>query len=71
VFVIDCGVTQSHLNKVEFIESLIFSRIIKDLISDEEYANFQTELAQYPEKGGPMAECGGIRKNSHCFAGQG
>jgi hypothetical protein len=56
VFVIDCGVTKSHLNKVEFIESLIFSRIIKDLISDEEYANFQTELAQYPEKGGPMAE---------------
>lgn len=71
MFVIDCGVTQSHLNKVEFIESLIFSRIIKDLISDEDYANFQTELAQYPEKGGPMAECGGIRKTRIALPGKG
>jgi hypothetical protein len=45
--------------------------IIKDLISDEEYANFQTELAQYPEKGGPMAECGGIRKTRIALPGKG
>ena len=47
---------------MEFIESLTFTRIITELVSDDDYAEFQSELAKHPERGGPMAECGGIEK---------
>jgi hypothetical protein len=56
---------------VEFIESLTFTRIITELVSDDDYANFQSELAKHPERGGPMAECAGIRKTRIALQGKG
>ena len=63
--------TELHPEGVEFIESLAFSRIITDLVSDEAYAEFQSDLAKHPEQGGPMAGCGGIRKARLALPGKG
>ena len=45
-----------------FIETATFTRLITGLVSDDEYAAFQQELASNPEKSGPMSGCGGVRK---------
>lgn len=45
-----------------FVETATFTRLVTDLVDDDEYANFQQELAANPEKGGPMSGCGGVRK---------
>ena len=54
-----------------FIETSTFTRLIADLVDDEDYANFQTELAANPEKGGPMSGCGGVRKVRMALPGKG
>jgi hypothetical protein len=45
-----------------FIETATFTRLITGLVSDDEYAAFQQELASHPEKSGPMSGCRGVRK---------
>ncbi len=54
-----------------FIETSTFTRLIADLVDDEDYANFQKELAANPEKGGPMSGCGGVRKVRLALPGKG
>ena len=45
-----------------FIETPIFTDSIKEIISDEEYRQFQLELAEQPDKGDVIQGTGGIRK---------
>jgi hypothetical protein len=45
-----------------FIETSIFTKQIKSLISDEEYREFQEELLLQPDKGALIKNGGGIRK---------
>jgi hypothetical protein len=45
-----------------FVETRKFTDRITDLVHDEEYAEFQEELAKNPEKAGPISGCGGVRK---------
>lgn len=64
--------TLSHLESVlKFVETPTFTRLITALVDDEDYANFQTELAEDPEKGGPMSGCGGVRKVRLALPGKG
>lgn len=64
--------TLSHLGLVlTFIETSTFTRLITELVDDVDYANFQTELATNPEKGGPMSGCGGVRKLRMALPGKG
>ena len=64
--------TESHLKAVlTFIETPTFTRLITELVSDDDYAAFQNELAKQPEKGGPMAGCGGVRKVRMAARGKG
>ena len=56
---------------MRFIETTTFTRLITDLVDDDDYANFQQELSQYPEKGGPMSGCGGVRKVRLALPGKG
>lgn len=42
--------------------STVFTEQITDLVSDEEYADFQAALAENPEAGSIMSGCGGVRK---------
>jgi len=54
-----------------FIETKIFSKRIAELVSDEQLAEFQAELAQNPEKGPPIQGTGGLRKVRWGLEGKG
>lgn len=54
-----------------FIETATFTRLITALVDDEDYAEFQRQLAANPEKGGPMSGCGGVRKARLALPGKG
>jgi hypothetical protein len=59
----DKGVTLSHSSKwLTFIETPTFTRLIGDVIGDDEYADFQRELARNPKQGDLLEGCGGVRK---------
>lgn len=45
-----------------FIETSIFTKQIKELISDDEYRELQQELLVQPDKGDLIKNGGGIRK---------
>lgn len=45
-----------------FIETPIFTRSLIDLLSDEEYAEFQKYLAHHPLSGDVIQNTGGLRK---------
>lgn len=54
-----------------FVETPTFTRLITELVSDDLYAAFQHELAQQPDRGGPMSGCGGVRKARMALPGRG
>lgn len=45
-----------------FIETRIFTRLVSDYLTDEEYKDFQLYLAENPEAGDIMQRTGGLRK---------
>ena len=47
---------------MEFVETPIFTKVISELISDEEYYSFQKYLAENPESGDIIKGGSGIRK---------
>jgi mRNA-degrading endonuclease RelE of RelBE toxin-antitoxin system len=47
---------------VELIETPTFTRQIKDLLTDDDYGEFQSRLAANPELGARIKGSGGIRK---------
>ncbi|HEV1288156.1 MAG TPA: type II toxin-antitoxin system RelE/ParE family toxin [Bryobacteraceae bacterium] len=50
------------MQKVELVETSIFTRQIADLLSDDEYREFQFRLAANPQLGALIRGGGGIRK---------
>ncbi|NDL64847.1 type II toxin-antitoxin system RelE/ParE family toxin [Acerihabitans arboris] len=54
-----------------FIESDIFTEDVKELLTDDEYREFQTYLAANPDKGDVIQETGGLRKIRWSAAGKG
>lgn len=44
------------------IETSVFTRIIKNLLSDDEYHNFLEALINRPEMGDLIRDAGGLRK---------
>ena len=51
-----------HDDMITFIESPLFTKQVYDYLSDEEYAAFQTFLANSPDAGNIVKGSGGIRK---------
>ena len=45
-----------------FIESAVFTRHVRELLTDEEYAGLQWHLALYPKEGEVIQNTGGLRK---------
>src|SRR5690606_24910282 len=45
-----------------FIETPIFTKRLRDLLSDDSYAEFQRQLADRPDMGDVIEGTGGIRK---------
>ena len=59
----DKGVTPSHsTGLLTFVESTIFTRLVADVVSDDDYAEFQRELSRHPDQGDLLEGCGGVRK---------
>lgn len=56
---------------MEFIETTIFTKLIYDYLSDEEYLALQWELALHPEMGAVIPESRGLRKFRWSGKGQG
>lgn len=54
-----------------FIETPIFTKRLKELLSDDLYADFQRKLAEHPEMGDLIEGTGGLRKVRVPVAGRG
>lgn len=54
-----------------FIETKLFSRLVADHLTDEEYANLQNALIKDPEAGDLIPDSGGVRKVRWGVAGRG
>jgi hypothetical protein len=54
-----------------FVETTTFTGQIVDLVSDDDYAAFQTQLSLVPDKGSLLVGCGGVRKIRMAARGKG
>ena len=54
-----------------FIETKLFSRLVADVLTDEEYSGLQKALIKDPEAGDLISGSGGIRKLRWGVAGRG
>lgn len=54
-----------------FIETQIFTRLVLELLSDEEYRLLQTSLMLLPEQGAIIRGSGGLRKMRWPLPGRG
>jgi hypothetical protein len=68
----DKGVTPSHsTGLLTFVETTTFTRLVADVVSDDDYAEFQRELSRHPEQGDLLKGCGGVRKIRLAARGKG
>lgn len=58
-------------NAIEFIETTIFTRQIKQLATDDELKELQRELIESPDKGDLIQKTGGLRKIRMATGNQG
>ena len=56
---------------MEFIETSIFTRLIYDYLSEDEYLNLQIHLVHHPENGNLIPGSGGLRKLRWAIKGKG
>jgi hypothetical protein len=54
-----------------FIETPTFTRLVAELMDDEAYGRFQTDLANAPESGDVIEGTGGLRKIRVALPGRG
>jgi hypothetical protein len=54
-----------------FIESAVFTRQVRELLTDEEYADLQWHLALHPKAGAVIQDTGGLRKVRWASGGSG
>jgi hypothetical protein len=60
-----------NLRSVEFIETPTFTRLVTQLLDDDEYRRLQNTLLADPESGDLIRGGGGIRKLRHALQGRG
>ena len=60
-----------NVTTLEFIETSVFTRMILQLMTDDEYAAMQRVLMDDPERGPLIKAGGGIRKLRYGIEGQG
>ena len=56
---------------MEFIETPTFTRLVTQLLTDDEYREMQNVLMEDPERGDIIKGGGGIRKLRHALPGRG
>lgn len=56
---------------MEIIETSVFTRVIQELLTDNEYADLQFTLIKRPEVGTVIKNSGGLRKMRWASSGRG
>jgi mRNA-degrading endonuclease RelE of RelBE toxin-antitoxin system len=56
---------------VIFIETSLFTKLISQYLTDDEYLGLQRFLLQYPEAGRIIRQTGGVRKLRWAISGKG
>jgi mRNA-degrading endonuclease RelE of RelBE toxin-antitoxin system len=56
---------------MEFIEASVFTKLVYDYLSEDEYLGLQVFLLQYPESGRLVPGSGGVRKVRWAMSGRG
>ena len=56
---------------MEFIETSLFTRLIYEYLSEEEYLGLQVHLLRYPDRGKIVPGSGGVRKLRWAVRGKG
>lgn len=56
---------------MEFIETSYFTRHVYEILTDDEYTNFQDYLADHPDAGDVIPDTGGMRKIRIASGGKG
>ncbi len=56
---------------ISFVETRLFTRLVQDYLSDDEYGALQQALLQDPEAGAVIPGSGGVRKLRWGVAGRG
>jgi hypothetical protein len=56
---------------ISFVETRLFTRLVQEYLSDDEYAALQQGLLQDPEAGAVIPGSGGVRKLRWGVAGRG
>ena len=54
-----------------FVETKLFSRLVRAYLSDEDYSKLQSELMSNPEAGSAVRGSGGVRKIRWAATGRG
>jgi len=54
-----------------FIETRLFTRLVQEYLSDEDYSRLQSQLIENPEAGAVIRGSGGVRKLRWAAAGRG
>jgi hypothetical protein len=63
--------TYSGTALVTFIETKLFTQLVQDYLSDDEYAALQKAIAANPEAGAVVRGSGGVRKIRWGISGRG
>jgi len=56
---------------ISFVETRLFTRLVNEYLSDDDYARLQQTLATNPERGDIIRGSGGVRKMRWGIAGRG
>jgi hypothetical protein len=56
---------------ISFVETKLFTRLVREYLSDDEYSRLQQVLAAEPEVGSVIPGSGGVRKMRWGVAGRG
>jgi len=56
---------------ISFVETKLFTRLVGQCLTDEEYSSLQRELVENPEVGSVIPGSGGVRKMRWGMAGRG
>jgi mRNA-degrading endonuclease RelE of RelBE toxin-antitoxin system len=54
-----------------FVESKLFTRLVGDYLTDDEYSQLQAALAEAPQRGAIIPGTGGVRKLRWAQPGRG
>lgn len=65
------SLTYTHSSVLTFVESKLFTSLVHEYLSDDEYAALQHALTDNPEAGDVIRGSGGVRKLRWGIAGRG